>query len=115
MTPCVVYTFYDPGGNQPVQHPPRATRRHTDVQVERYLKGSGPATLPVMQATGHETVSPGSGATPGFLNHVRYGAHYYYFERGGRYLLFLRESEHAAGIWTGTAEPYKYQLKSPSP
>ena len=81
-----------------------------DVQVERYLKGSGPDTLLVMQPTGHETISPGSGATPGFLNHVRYSAHDYYFERGSRYLLFLRESEHAPGLWTGTAEPYKYQL-----
>ena len=81
-----------------------------DVQVERYLKGSGPATLTVMQATGHETVSPGSGATPGFLNHVRYSAHHYYFERGGRYLLFLKESDHASGLWLGTAEPYKYHL-----
>ena len=81
-----------------------------DVQVERYLKGSGPATLPVMQATGHETVSPGSGATPGILNHVRYSAHHYYLERGGRYLLFLRESDHAPGLWVGTAEPYKYQI-----
>ena len=81
-----------------------------DVQVERYLKGSGPATLPVMQATGHETVSPGSGATPGILNHVRYSAHHYYLERGGRYLLFLSESDHAPGLWVGTAEPYKYQI-----
>ena len=81
-----------------------------DVQVERYLKGSGPATLPVMQATGHETVLPGSGATPGFLNHVRYSAHHYYLERGGRYLLFLRESDRAPGLWLGTGEPYKYHL-----
>ena len=81
-----------------------------DVQVERYLKGSGPGILPVMQATGHETVSPRSGVTPGFLNHVRYSAHHYYFERGGRYLLFLRESDHAPGLWVGTAEPYKYHL-----
>ena len=81
-----------------------------DVQVERYLKGSGPGILPIMQATGHETVSPGSGTTPGLLEHVRYGAHNDYFERGGRYLLFLRESEHAPGLWMGTAEPYKYQL-----
>ena len=79
-----------------------------DVQVERYLKGSGPDTLPVMQPTGHENVSPGSGATPGFLYHVRYSAHNFYFEGGGRYLLFLRESEHAPGLWMGTAEPYKY-------
>ena len=81
-----------------------------DVQVERYLKGRGPATIPVMQPTGHENISPGSGATPGLLNHVRYSAHNFYFERGGRYLLFLRESEHAPGLWMGTAEPYKYQL-----
>ena len=81
-----------------------------DVQVERYLKGSGPATLPVMQPTGHETISPGSGATPGFLNHVRYSAHNFYFERGSRYLLFLRKSEHLPGLWVGTAEPYKYHL-----
>lgn len=81
-----------------------------DVQVERYLKGSGPATLPVMQATGHETVSQGAGANPGFLDHVRYSAHHYYFERGVRYLLFLRESDHAPGLWMGTAEPYKYHL-----
>ena len=81
-----------------------------DVQVERYLKGSGPDTLPVMQQTGHETISPGSGAIPGLLNHVRYSAHDYYFERGVRYLLFLSEREHAPGLWMGTAEPYKYQL-----
>ena len=79
-----------------------------DVQVERYLKGSGPDTLSVMQPTGHENVSPGSGATPWFLYHVRYSAHNFYFEGGGRYLLFLRESEHAPGLWMGTAEPYKY-------
>ena len=81
-----------------------------DVQVERYLKGSGPTTLPVMQATGHETVTPGLSATPGLLNHVRYSAHHYYFEGGGRYLLFLRASDHAPGLWVGTAEPYKYHL-----
>ncbi len=79
-----------------------------DVQVERYLKGSGPGTLPIMQPTGHETISPG--AAPRFLSHVRYSAHDYYFKRGGRYLLFLRESEHAPGLWVGTAEPYKYQI-----
>ena len=81
-----------------------------EVQVERYLKGSGPATIPVMQPTGHENILPGAGATPGLLNHVRYSAHNFYFERGGRYLLFLRESKHAPGLWMGTAEPYKYQL-----
>ena len=81
-----------------------------DVQVERYLKGSGPGTLPVMQATGHETVSPGSDTTSSILNHVRYGAHGHYFERGSRYLLFLKESERAPGLWMGTAEPYKYHL-----
>ncbi|MCY4651728.1 MAG: META domain-containing protein, partial [Dehalococcoidia bacterium] len=79
-----------------------------DVQIELYLKGNGPDTLSVMQPTGHENVSPGSGATPGFLYHVRYSAHNFYFEGGGRYLLFLRESEHAPGLWMGTAEPYKY-------
>ena len=81
-----------------------------DVQVERYLKGSGPSALSVMQPTGHETISPGAGTTPGLLNHVRYSAHDYYFERGGRYLLFLRESEHPPGLWMGTSEPYKYHL-----
>ena len=81
-----------------------------DVLVERYLKGNGPGTLPVLLPWGHEEIVPGTGNAPGTLTQVSYSARHLYLEKGGRYLLFLTESDHAPGLWTGTAEPYRYLL-----
>ena len=81
-----------------------------DVLVERYLKGSGPGTLPVLLPWGHEEIVPGTGNAPGTLTQVSYSARHLYLEKGGRYLLFLAEVDHAPGLWTGTAEPYRYLL-----
>ena len=81
-----------------------------DVLVERYLKGSGPGTVPVLLPWGHEETVRGTGNTPGTLTQVSYSARHLYLEKGGRYLLFLTEIDHAPGLWTGTAEPYRYLL-----
>ena len=81
-----------------------------DVMVERYLKGSGPGTVPVLLPWGHEETVPGTGNAPGVLIQTSYSARHLYLERGGRYLLFLTESDHVPGLWTGTAEPYRYLL-----
>ena len=81
-----------------------------DVLVERYLKGSGPATVSLLLPWGHEETVPGTGNAPGTLTQVSYSARHLYLEKGGRYLLLLTESDHAPGLWTGTAEPYRYLL-----
>ena len=81
-----------------------------DVLVERFLKGDGPDTVPVLVPWGHEETVPGTGNAPGTLTQVSYSAPHLYMEKGGRYLLFLTESDHAPGLWTGTAEPYRYLL-----
>ena len=39
-----------------------------EVQVERYLKGSGDTTLPVIQSIGYDAIAPGLGNTPGRLD-----------------------------------------------
>ena len=79
-----------------------------DILVERYLKGSGPGTVPLLLPWGHEETVPGTGNAPGTLMQVSYSARH--LDKGGRYLLFLTESDHAPGLWTGTAEPYRYLL-----
>ena len=81
-----------------------------DVLVERYLKGRGPGKVPVLVPWGHEETVPGTGNAPVTLTLVSYSARHLYLEKGGRYLLFLTESDHAPGLWTGTAEPYRYLL-----
>ena len=42
-----------------------------EVEVERYLKGSGDTTLPVIQSIGYEAIIPGPGNTPGRLTQGR--------------------------------------------
>lgn len=81
-----------------------------DIMVERYLKGSDPGTVPVLLPWGHEEIVPGTGNAPGVLVQTSYSARHLYLEKGGRYLLFLAESAHVPGLWTGTAEPYRYLL-----
>ena len=81
-----------------------------DIMVERYLKGSGPDAIPVLLPWGHEEIVLGAAHAPGVLVQTSYSAHHLYLEKGGRYLLFLTESDHVPGLWTGTAEPYRYLL-----
>ena len=81
-----------------------------DILVERYLKGSGPGTVPLLLPWGHEETMPGTGNEPGVLVQTSYSARHLYLDKGDRYLLFLTESDHAPGLWTGTAEPYRYLL-----
>ena len=59
---------------------------------------------------GHEEIVPATANAPGVLVQNSYRARHLYLEKGGRYLLFLTESDHAPGLWTGTAEPYRYLL-----
>ena len=81
-----------------------------DILVERYLKGSGPGTVPLLLPWGHEETVPGTGNEPGILVQTSYSARHLHLDKGDRYLLFLTESGHAPGLWTGTAEPYRYLL-----
>ena len=82
-----------------------------EVHVERYLKGEGNAILPVIQPTGHDAIIPGPGNSPGRLTQGRDASPELLMARNSRYVLFLRENDHAPGLWMGTAHPYKFLLE----
>ena len=81
-----------------------------EVQVERYLKGDGDAMLPVIQSIGYDALVPSPGNTPSRLTRGRDTTPNLLLGKSSRYLLFLRENDHAPGLWMGTAHPYKLLL-----
>ena len=81
-----------------------------EVEVERYLKGDGDPTLPVIQSIGYDALVPGPGNTPGRLTRGRDTSPNLLLGKSSRYLLFLRDNNHAPGLWMGTAHPYKFLL-----
>ena len=81
-----------------------------EVRVDRYLKGSGDTTLPVIQSIGYEATVHGPGNTPGRLVQGRDTSPNLLLGRNSRYLLFLREDDHGSGLWIGTAHPYKFLI-----
>ena len=81
-----------------------------DIRVERFLKGIGVETLSVVQPIGYEAFVPGPPNTPGRLTRGRDTTPNLLLQKSSRYLLFLRENEHAPGLWIGTAQPYRFTL-----
>ena len=81
-----------------------------DIRVERYLKGSGDETLSLVQPTGYEAFVSGPPNTPGTLTRGRDTTPNLLLQKSNRYLLFLRENEHAPGLWMGTVQPYRFVL-----
>ena len=76
-----------------------------DVEVERYLKGSGLDTLSVIQFIGvDQTISQSE------TRQAREKPENLLLGKGSRYLLFLREQDSSNDYWLGTAEPYKFLL-----
>ena len=75
-----------------------------NVQVERYLKGSGGDTIPVVQFTGLDFRDRGQ------VRQVRDRNENLLLEEGSRYLLFLKENESYPGYLSGTIHPYKFLL-----
>ena len=81
-----------------------------DIQVERYLKGEGGATLRVIQSIGFDAFVPGPPNTPGRLTQGRNDSIGVRLGKSSRYLLFLTEFKDVTGLWTGTVEPYRFLL-----
>ena len=75
-----------------------------NVQVERYLKGSGADTIPVVQFYGLDYTDQGVPRQARDTNEDLL------LGKGDRYLLFLRENGSYPGYWIGTAHPYKFLL-----
>ena len=76
-----------------------------NVQVERYLKGSGSDTIPVVQFYGLDYTDRGQARQARDTNaNLLLG-------KGNRYLLFLKENSSLPGYWSGTVHPYKFLLK----
>ena len=75
-----------------------------NVQVERYLKGSGSDTIPVVQFYGLDYTDRGQ------ARQVRDTNANLLLGKGNRYLLFLKENGSYPGYWSGTVHPYKFLL-----
>lgn len=75
-----------------------------NVQVERYLKGSGGNTIPVVQFYGLDYTDQGQ------TRQARDTHENLLLGKGSRYLLFLRENGSYPSYWIGTAYPYKFLL-----
>ena len=75
-----------------------------DIQVERYLKGTGGDTIPIVQFTGLDFLDRGE------TRQVRDKNENLLLDEGSRYLLFLKENESYPGYWSGTIHPYKFLL-----
>ena len=82
----------------------RALGNGFNVQVERYLKGSGADTIPVIQFYGLEFRERGR------LQQGRDKDERISLGKGDRYLLFLKENGSYLGYWSGPAHPYKFLL-----
>ena len=76
------------------------------VNVERYLKGSGGDTLPVVQLENTIT-NIGGRVTESRMQEADFP-----LTKGTRYLLFLKPHGQAPDLWFGTAEPYRWILSS---
>ena len=75
-----------------------------DIQVERYLKGTGGDTIPIVQFTGLDFLDRGQ------TRQVRDKNENLLLDESSRYLLFLKENESYPGYWSGTIHPYKFLL-----
>ena len=75
------------------------------VQVERYLKGTGGDTIPVVQFYGLDFTDRGQ------RRQMRDNNTNLLLGKGNRYLLFLKENGSIPGYWSGTIHPYKFLLK----
>ena len=82
----------------------RALGNGFNVQVERYLKGSGAGTIPVIQFYGLEFMERGR------IQQARDKDESLSLGKGDRYLLFLGENGSYPGYWSGPAHPYKFLL-----
>lgn len=82
----------------------RALGNGFNVRVERYLKGSGADTIPVIQFYGLEFMERGR------LRQGRDKDERLSLGQGDRYLLFLQENSSYPGYWSGPAHPYKFLL-----
>ena len=82
-----------------------------EVEVERYLRGEGDATLRIIQSIGFDAIVPGPPNMPDRLTQGRNDSLGVRLGKSSRYLLFLREFEDVPGLWTGTAEPYRFLLE----
>ncbi len=76
----------------------------SNIQVERYLKGTGGETIPIVQFTGLDFFDRGQ------TRQVRDKNENLLLDEGSRYLLFLKENESYPGHWSGTVHPYKFLL-----
>ena len=76
-----------------------------NVQVERYLKGTGGKTIPVVQFYGLDFTDKGQ------RRQMRDNNTNLLLGKGNRYLLFLKENSSLPGYWSGTIHPYKFLLK----
>ena len=76
------------------------------VNVERYLKGNGDGTLPVVQ---FESIIADH---QGQMIQVRTREADFPLNKGTRYLLFLRPQAQAPDLLIGTAEPSRFVLSS---
>lgn len=70
-------------------------------QVERFLKGSAPATILVTEA---KLWIP-KGEQPTLYEGFRE------MPPGGRYILFLRETRDESGRWIGVAQPWRFAIR----
>ena len=77
----------------------------SNMQVERYLKGTGGETIPIVQFTGLDFFDRGQ------TRQVRDKNENLLLDEGSRYLLFLKENESYPGYWSGTIHPYKFLLE----
>ena len=75
-----------------------------NLQVERYLKGTGPDTIPVVQFYGLDFTDQGVD------KQARNDDEDLLLGKNNRYLLFLKENSTAVGYWSGPAHPYKFLL-----
>ena len=76
-----------------------------NLYVERYLKGSGNDTIPVVQFHGLDFTDRGQ------ARQMRHENANLLLGKDSRYLLFLKENESYPGYWSGPAHPYKFLLK----
>ena len=84
----------------------RSLVRVYDVHVEQYLKGEGKEVLSVIQYDGIEHVDP----LDGKVRQSRYPSSEILPTRGDSYVLFLKEHDHASGLWQLPARPYKFRV-----
>ena len=84
----------------------RSLVRVYDVNVEQYLKGEGDEVLSVIQYDGIEHVDP----LDGKVRQSRYPSSEILPTRGDSYVLFLKEHDHASGLWQLPARPYKFRV-----